>query len=167
MLDPGCYRRSSLRPPNLSPPIRCPPKWPASGRVCRYGLGFLHRNKRPILSPKPAFSPKLGAWPIYSTSFLAVISGIWCRCDYGRSAFPSGGCAYSIWDTEPILRPQAMLGVYQTGICGSDKSLFSAAAMRFLARAGDSAGGDAAELPYGVVGGLWDNHHRSRQRNPT
>jgi hypothetical protein len=69
-LDPGCYRCSSVPPAELSPPFPGPLKSPTVAAFRAPGLGVRGRNERPILSPNGDLSPKLGAWPIYSTSFF-------------------------------------------------------------------------------------------------
>jgi hypothetical protein len=64
------FARSSRRRPKLSPPFPGPQKSPIAAGIRASGLGVRSRNERPNLCPKAHFSPKLGAWPIYSTSFF-------------------------------------------------------------------------------------------------
>jgi hypothetical protein len=75
MLDPSTYRCSSPSSAKHSPSNFHLVKRPASGRFCGLGLGFVDRNDTGNLSLNARLSPKLGGWPIYSTSFfLSVIS---------------------------------------------------------------------------------------------
>jgi hypothetical protein len=64
------FARSSRRRPKLSPPPSRPLKSPTAAGFCATGSGVRSRNDRPDFSPVGEFSPKLGAWPIYSTSFF-------------------------------------------------------------------------------------------------
>jgi hypothetical protein len=70
MLDPGSYRCSSPLPYKLSPPFPGPRKSPTAAGFRVTGLGVRERNVTANCSPKGIFSPKLGACPIYSTSFF-------------------------------------------------------------------------------------------------
>jgi hypothetical protein len=70
MLDPGCFPCSSPLQIKLSPPFSGPPKSPAAAGIRASGLGVRYRNDTLSRSPNAAFSPNLGAWPIYSTSFF-------------------------------------------------------------------------------------------------
>ena len=70
MLAPGCYRCSSPLRTKLSPPFPGPPKSPTAAGIRLSGLGVRERNDTVNLSPNADLSPKLGAWPIYSTSFF-------------------------------------------------------------------------------------------------
>jgi hypothetical protein len=70
MLDPSTYRCSSPLRTKLSPPFSGPRKSPTAAGFWASGLGVRERNDTVNLSPNADFSPKLGAWPIYSTSFF-------------------------------------------------------------------------------------------------
>src|SRR3954470_100054 len=70
MLDPGSYRCSSPLRTELSPPFSGPQKRPTAAGTS--GLGVRERNDTVNPSPNADLSSKLGAWPIYSTSFSAV-----------------------------------------------------------------------------------------------
>ena len=72
MLDPGTYRCSSPLRTKLSPPFSGPPKSPTAAGIRASGLGVRERNDTANCSPNGNFSPKLGAWPIYSTSFFRL-----------------------------------------------------------------------------------------------
>jgi hypothetical protein len=76
MFVPGCFPCSSLSPAKHSPSNFEPWKTPASGRFCRLGLGFFSRNDTRNLSLNGRLSPKLGGWPIYSTSFLSCANNV-------------------------------------------------------------------------------------------
>ena len=54
----------------LSPPFSGPQKSPTAAGICASGLGVRERNDTVNCSPNADLSPKLGAWPIYSTSFF-------------------------------------------------------------------------------------------------
>jgi hypothetical protein len=62
---------SSRHRPKHSPPFSGALKRPTTAGFCASGLCVRDRNERPNLSPTGDLSPKLGAWPIYSTSFFA------------------------------------------------------------------------------------------------
>ena len=64
------FARSSRNGPKLSPPFSGPRKSPTAASIRALGLGVRRRNVPAKCSPNGLFSPKLGAWPIYSTSFL-------------------------------------------------------------------------------------------------
>ena len=70
MLDPGSFPCSSRLRSKLSPPFSGPPKSPIAAGIRASGLGVRERNDTVNSSPNTAFSPKLGAWPIHSTSFF-------------------------------------------------------------------------------------------------
>ena len=56
----------------LSPPFSGPPKSPTAAGIRASGLGVRERNDTVSRSPNADLSPKLGAWPIYSTSFFRL-----------------------------------------------------------------------------------------------
>ena len=70
MLDPGCFPCSSPLRTKLSAPFLGPQKSPTAAGIRASGLGVRERNDKVNLSPDADLSPKLGAWPIYSTSFF-------------------------------------------------------------------------------------------------
>ena len=63
------FARSSRLPAKHSPPILRPRKSPTAAVIRATGLGVRFRNDSENLSLNGVLSPKLGAWPIYSTSF--------------------------------------------------------------------------------------------------
>jgi hypothetical protein len=63
--------RSSPRWTKLSPPFPEPPRSRTAAGYCWRGLGVRYRNDTANFSPNADLSPRLGAWPIYSTSFFA------------------------------------------------------------------------------------------------
>ena len=64
------FARSSPLRTKLSPPFSGPPKSPTAAGIRASGLGVRERNDTVNRSPNADLSPKLGAWPIYSTSFF-------------------------------------------------------------------------------------------------
>ena len=76
------FARSSPFPTKLSPPFPDPPKSPTAAGFCVTGLGVRERNDTAHCSPK-AFLSKLGACPIYSTSFFVrhfrSLASLWNR----------------------------------------------------------------------------------------
>ena len=65
------FARSSRLPPKRSPSFSGPRKSPTAAGIRTKGLGVRNRNVTANRSPNGLFSPKLGAWSIYSTSFSA------------------------------------------------------------------------------------------------
>ena len=95
------FARSSRHRPKLSPRFSDPLKSPTAAGFCASGLGVRDRNERPNLSPTGDLSPKLGGWPIYSTSFFG--------CDFSRlSSFRIGNigisfaCGSPRWIGKPV-----------------------------------------------------------------
>jgi hypothetical protein len=71
-LDPGSFPCSSRHSPKLSPPFSGPRNSPTAASIRAFGLGVRLQNVPEKRSPNGLFSPKLGAWPIYSTSFFDI-----------------------------------------------------------------------------------------------
>jgi hypothetical protein len=72
-LDPGSFPCSSPLQTKLSPPFSGPQKSPTAAGIRASGLGVRERNDTANLSPNANLSPKLGAWPFYSTSFFSSV----------------------------------------------------------------------------------------------
>jgi len=59
-----------IGPYKISPPFSGLRKSPTAAGIRAAGLGVHCQNVTANLSPNAGFSPKLGAWPIHSTSFF-------------------------------------------------------------------------------------------------
>ena len=112
----GCYRCSSPLPHKLSPPSFEPAKRPASGRFCASGLGFAIRNDMRNLSPNGRLSPKLGGWPIYSTSFFISLLNILVSFRNRKIGIPFA-CLWLVELANRLTRPQPVspLGLSKCG----------------------------------------------------
>jgi hypothetical protein len=101
MLDPSSFPCSSLLQPKLSPPLSGPLNSPTAAGFSAAGFGVRSRNNRPILSPIGEFSPKLGAWPIYSTSFFGSHFSALASFANRKVGIPFASCSL---DREPPIR---------------------------------------------------------------
>jgi hypothetical protein len=110
MLDPGSFPCSRYLPYKLSPPNSGPRKSPTAAGLRGTGLGVRKRNVTVILSPNADLSPKLGAWPIYSTSFFGRDCRRLVLLGSRKVGIPLPPCSPARDTANPLTRPPTPYG---------------------------------------------------------